>query len=57
MQTYTLKDTSTIYMDGSAVYEVRRADKPGILFSIRTWPLDAEKLAALLDSQTEEAKA
>jgi hypothetical protein len=48
---YAVGDSSTIYMDGSGLFHIRRADRPGILATLRMWPEDAKKLAELLRDQ------
>ncbi len=47
----TLTTSSTIYMDGTAVYDVRRADRPGILARLR---LTADEAVALVDAFEED---
>lgn len=48
---FILESTSTVYMDGSGIFHIKDADKPGIICTLRLWPRDAAKLTALLDGR------
>jgi hypothetical protein len=45
---FSIGDSSTVYMDGSSLWYVRREGKPGIIYSLRLFPDDVPKIEQLL---------
>jgi len=55
MTTFELQSTSTVYMDGTAIYHVRRKGKPGIVCTLRIHMGEVERIEQLLLLQAEAA--
>lgn len=50
---YKLETTSSVFMDGTSMYVVKRVDKPGIVATLRLKQADAEVLTKLFILQEE----
>lgn len=52
---FPLADTSTVYMNGSAVYNLVHHDKPGIIAPVTMFPAQAEQFRAAIKEAMAEA--